>query len=198
MAAEVLDQLGHRGASFKDLAGGPWFSSGAIQAGVPTLMARVEPNQARALMPEPAADEATAAASNAGNAAKPKEAKAEAKPKSKAKSEGPPPSITFDQFAVVDLRCGLIVTAEAVEGAAKLLKLSVDLGEGAPRTIASGIAETFAPAELVGRRVIVVANLAPRTIRGIESRGMILASGEGKAIRLATLPEDVTVGSEIR
>nr|WP_294908053.1 methionine--tRNA ligase [uncultured Lacibacter sp.] len=89
--------------------------------------------------------------------------------------------IQFDDFAKIDLKVGTIVTAEKVEKADKLLKLSVDLGFET-RTIVSGIALHFKPEEIVGKQVVVVANLAPRKMRGIESNGMILMAEdkEGK------------------
>ena len=81
--------------------------------------------------------------------------------------------IQYDDFAKLDLRVGTIVTAEKVQKADKLLKLQVDLGFET-RTIVSGIAEHFKPEEITGKQVVVVANLAPRKMRGIESNGMIL------------------------
>lgn len=83
------------------------------------------------------------------------------------------PEIVFDDFAKIDLKVGTIVAAEKVEKADKLLKLQVDLGFET-RTIVSGIAMHFAPANIVGKQVTVVCNLAPRKMRGIESNGMIL------------------------
>jgi methionyl-tRNA synthetase len=88
------------------------------------------------------------------------------------------PEIVYDDFARLDLRVGTIVSAEKVEKADKLLKLGVDLG-GEQRTIVSGIALHFKPEEIVGRQVVVVANLAPRKMRGIESNGMILMAEDG-------------------
>ena len=92
------------------------------------------------------------------------------------------PTIVYDDFAKLDLRVGTIVTAEKVEKADKLLKLGVDLGSEV-RTIVSGIALHFKPEEIVGLQVVVVANLAPRKMRGIESNGMILMA-EDKAGKL--------------
>ncbi len=90
--------------------------------------------------------------------------------------------INYDDFAKLDIRLGKILSVEVVEGADKLLKLAVDFGEDAPRTIVSGIRMYFTdPQELVGKTSPFVANLEPRVIRGIESQGMILA---------ASTPED--------
>ena len=94
----------------------------------------------------------------------------------------PKATIVYDDFAKLDLRVGTIVAAEKVEKADKLLKLGVDLGTET-RTIVSGIAMHFRPEDIVGRQVVVVANLAPRKMRGIESNGMILMA-EDKAGRL--------------
>jgi methionyl-tRNA synthetase len=92
------------------------------------------------------------------------------------------PTIIYDDFAKLDLRVGTIVTAEKVEKADKLLKLGVDLGNEV-RTVVSGIALHFKPEEIVGLQVVMVANLAPRKMRGIESNGMILMA-EDKAGKL--------------
>jgi methionyl-tRNA synthetase len=86
--------------------------------------------------------------------------------------------INYDAFAKMDLRTAVILTAEKVEKADKLLKLTLDLGFET-RTVVSGIAESFAPQDIIGQEVVVLLNLEPRKIRGIESNGMILmASGD--------------------
>jgi methionyl-tRNA synthetase len=95
---------------------------------------------------------------------------------------GGKPEIVFDDFAKIDLKVGTILTAEKVAKADKLLKLEVDMGTET-RTIVSGIAMHFEPADIVGKQVVVVANLAPRKMRGIESNGMILMA-EDKAGKL--------------
>ncbi len=96
--------------------------------------------------------------------------------------QGTKPEIVFDDFSKIDLRTGIILSAEKVEKADKLLKLEIDLGFE-KRTIVSGIAMHFTPADIIGKQVIVVANLAPRKMRGIESNGMILmAETEGKLV----------------
>ena len=94
---------------------------------------------------------------------------------------GPTPApvaetITIDDFSKVDLRVGLVNSAEQVKGADKLLHLQVDIGEPQPRSIVAGIAAAYDPATLVGRKVVIVANLAPRKLRGLESQGMIVAA----------------------
>jgi methionyl-tRNA synthetase len=107
-------------------------------------------------------------------------------------------TITYDDFAKIDLRVGTIIKAEKVEKADKLLKLELDMGTEL-RTVVSGIAMHFSPEEIVGKQVTVVANLAPRKMRGIESNGMILMAqnADGKLIFVA--PTDVADnGSEVK
>jgi methionyl-tRNA synthetase len=107
--------------------------------------------------------------------------------------------ISIDTFAQVDLRAGQIVSAERIPNADKLLRLSVEIGEPEPRQLLAGIAEFYAPEELIGQRIIVVANLQPRTMRGLESRGMLLAASDadGKPL-LATVPAETPLGSRLR
>jgi methionyl-tRNA synthetase len=98
--------------------------------------------------------------------------------------------IQYDDFAKVKLRTGKVLSAARHPDADKLLVLQVDIGEPAPRQIVAGIANKFAPEQLVGRTVVVVTNLAPRKLRGLESQGMLLAAGGDKGvIELATVPE---------
>jgi methionyl-tRNA synthetase len=108
------------------------------------------------------------------------------------------PEIVYDDFAKIDLRAGTILNAEKVEKADKLLKLEVDLGFE-KRTIVSGIAMHFKPEDIVGKQVTVVANLAPRKMRGIESQGMILMAedSDGKLIFVSPL-ETAAAGSEVK
>ncbi|MBL0355706.1 MAG: methionine--tRNA ligase subunit beta [Chitinophagaceae bacterium] len=105
--------------------------------------------------------------------------------------------IQFDDFAKIDLKVGTIVAAEKVEKADKLLKLQIDLGFET-RTIVSGIALHFQPEAIVGKQVVVVANLAPRKMRGIESNGMILMAedADGK-LKFVTPAEAVNNGSGV-
>src|SRR5260370_34754631 len=109
------------------------------------------------------------------------------------------PVINIDDFAKVDLRVGVVLSAERVKGSDKLLHLAVDIGEPQPRSIVAGIAEAYKPEPLVGRKIVIVANLAPRKLRGIESQGMIVAASldAGKPV-LAGFLEDVPVGARLK
>jgi len=108
-------------------------------------------------------------------------------------------TITIDDFVKVDLRVGQVVFAEYLKGSDKLLHLKVDIGEAEPRTLAAGIAKFYAPETLLGRKVVVVANLAPRKLRGIESKGMVVAASlEGGDPVLAAFLEDVPIGARLK
>ncbi len=105
--------------------------------------------------------------------------------------------ISIEDFAKVHMRVGQILEAEKLEGSRKLIKLKVDLGTEV-RQLVAGIADTYEAASLVNRKVIVVANLKPAKLMGVESNGMILAAVyEGKAV-LATFLEDVPNGSPLK
>jgi methionyl-tRNA synthetase len=109
------------------------------------------------------------------------------------------PEIAIDDFMKVDLRVGLVKTAEVVKGADKLLHLSVDIGEPEPRSIVAGIAKAYTPEQMVGRKVMIVANLQPRKLRGIPSQGMIVAASlEGETPVLAAFLEDVPIGARLK
>ncbi len=88
------------------------------------------------------------------------------------------PQIAFDDFAKVDLRVARVLKAENHPTADRLLKLQLDDGSGVPRQICAGIREQYTPEQITGRLIIIVANLAPRVIRGEESRGMLLAAND--------------------
>ena len=106
--------------------------------------------------------------------------------------------ITIDDFAKVDLRVGVIKVAERVPKSDKLLRLEIDIGTEV-RQVLAGIAEAYAPEPLVGRKVVIVANLAPRKMRGLESNGMIVAASlEGGKPVLASFLEDVPVGARLK
>ena len=102
--------------------------------------------------------------------------------------------MSFEDFQKLDLRVGRIVSAEPVPKANKLLKLTVDLGRE-QRTVVAGIAESYRPEALVGKNIILVANLAPRTLRGVESQGMVLAAESDGQIVLAGFDAAVQPGS---
>jgi len=105
--------------------------------------------------------------------------------------------INFEEFQKIDLRVGKIIEAERVEGTDKLLKLKVDLGEE-KRQLVAGIAKFYQPEDLVGKEIVVVVNLEPKTFRGIESQGMLLAADvEGRPVILKP-DEEVPPGTEVR
>jgi methionyl-tRNA synthetase len=106
--------------------------------------------------------------------------------------------ISIDDFAKIELRVGLVKVAERVPKADKLLRLEVDIGTET-RQVLAGIAEAYAPETLIGRKVVIVANLAPRKLRGMESNGMIVAASleDGKPV-LAGFLEDVPVGARLK
>jgi methionyl-tRNA synthetase len=109
-----------------------------------------------------------------------------------------PEKITIDDFTKIDLRVALITLAERVPKADKLLRLEVDLGYE-QRQILAGIAEAYSPESLVGRKVVIVANLAPRKLRGLESNGMIVAASlEGGRPVLAGFLEEVPIGARLK
>ena len=106
--------------------------------------------------------------------------------------------ISIDDFAKIELRVGLVKVAERVPKADKLLRLEIDIGTEV-RQVLAGIAEAYAPEALVGRKVVIVANLAPRKLRGMESNGMIVAASlEGGQPVLASFLEDVPVGARLK
>jgi methionyl-tRNA synthetase len=110
-----------------------------------------------------------------------------------------PAKIGIEDFAKVELRVGVVKSAEKVAGADKLLKVMVDIGDEL-RQVLAGIAPSYAPEELVGRKVVVVTNLAPRKMRGVESNGMLLAASagpEGKAV-LCTFAEEIPAGAKVK
>lgn len=117
----------------------------------------------------------------------------------KAKAASPPPGvISIRDFEKVELRVGWVREVEAVPNSDRLLKLSVDLGEEKPRQIVSGIAPQYGRDDLLGHRVVVVSNLAPAKLRGVESQGMILAAGDGDSLDVIRLGSRLPPGTVIR
>jgi methionyl-tRNA synthetase len=109
----------------------------------------------------------------------------------------PAVAVSFDEFQKLDLRVGRIVAAEPVPKANNLLKLTVDIGQE-QRTVVAGIAQSYKPAALVGKSIILVANLVPRTLRGVESQGMVLAAESDGQIVLAGFDASVQPGSKVK
>ena len=108
------------------------------------------------------------------------------------------PEITIDDFGAVDLRVATVVKAEAIPRAKKLLKLEVDLGEPQTRTVVAGIAAAYDPDSLVGRQVIVVANLKPAKLMGVQSLGMVLAASSDQGTVLLAPSKPMLPGTTVR
>jgi methionyl-tRNA synthetase len=104
--------------------------------------------------------------------------------------------VTFDAFAAMDIRTATVLEAERVPKTDKLLKLTIDTGIDT-RTIVSGIAEYYAPEEMVGKQICILANLQPRVIRGIESKGMILMAKQGDGKMRFVTPAEVVVNGAV-
>ncbi|MDP4118975.1 MAG: methionine--tRNA ligase subunit beta, partial [Bacillota bacterium] len=106
------------------------------------------------------------------------------------------PEIAFEDFAKIDLRVAKVVAAEKVEKADKLLKLTLELG-GETRVIVSGISKFYEPEQIVGKSIILVANLKPAKIRGVESKGMLLAAADNDSLVLCTVDGNIATGTQI-
>ena len=161
------------------------------RAGVPEALRTVESTAEWGALP-------SGGATTIGDALFPRldrieKAPAAPKPARKQKKAKAPPAaprpIDYAHFAGLDLRAGRVVAAEKHPDADRLLKLTVDVGEPEPRTVCAGISAAYAPDDLVGQTVVVLANLEPREIRGVVSRGMVLAAGEGADVRVLTVPD---------
>lgn len=113
------------------------------------------------------------------------------------------PEITFDDFAKIDLRVAKITQAEPHPNADRLLKLQLDDGSGTPRQICAGVKDHYNAEDLVGKSIVIVANLAPRSLRGEESRGMLLAASDAtkgsddRNVVLLTPMSDIAPGSVV-
>jgi len=167
-------------------------------AGKPPQIPRLEAKHVEKLIVAPAEAPAAPAQAKVARAASPNEGAA----KASAKAPAAPPVfgvIQYEDFAKVELRVGAIRAAVAVEKADKLLQLTVDVGEPAPRTIVAGIAQAYPdPSSLVGKRIVVVANLAPRPLRGITSQGMLLAAGEPPHLQVVTVGDAIPPGTRVK
>src|SRR5580700_969645 len=199
---KIWEQLGQAGkiedASINDLQWGELKSGTRIgkpegafpRADKNEILERIETMENEIRNPgsaQPAAANADAAAPATATAAG-----AAASPAAAAK-------IAIEDFAKVELRAGVVKSAERIQGADKLLKLLVDIGDEV-RQVLAGIALSYAPEDLVGRKVVIVTNLAPRKMRGLESNGMLLAASvgpDGKPV-LCTFAEDVPAGAKVK
>jgi methionyl-tRNA synthetase len=178
-ATEILDELGTEKRSFETLAGFDGMVAGESVNDSKVLFARIDEEKKLAEL-EAERQAAMAAA-----------AKEEEKPE---KPEGCA-LIGIEDFMNVELRTARVIACERVPKAKKLLKLQIDLGYE-QRQVVSGIAKWYEPEAMIGKKVIVVANLKPATLCGIESNGMILASGE-ETVRVVFLAEDTPLGERI-
>lgn len=118
-----------------------------------------------------------------------------------ASSSGQPPAaapLTIDEFQRLALRVGVVTAAEDHPNADRLLVLTVDVGEGAPRRLVAGIKGSYQAADLIGKQVVVVANMKPATLRGVESQGMVLAASDGASIVLISPERPIRAGSTVK
>ena len=107
--------------------------------------------------------------------------------------------ISIQNFAEIDLRVAEIKAAEEHPDADKLLVLKIDIGDGGEeRQLVAGIKKCYSPEQLIGKKIIVVSNLAPAVIRGVESQGMLLAARDGKDIAVITTERDIKPGSKVQ
>ncbi|NMO21200.1 methionine--tRNA ligase [Pyxidicoccus fallax] len=212
LSEKLFAQLGAPALTFQALEGAkyPLLDRGQPTGTPEPLLPRLEQDRVNAIIKTPPEQAPQAADAKGGKESKKgKDDKAEKKaaeaPQPAATQASPgagagaaPGEIEYDDFAKVELKSGKVLAAEKVKNADKLLKLTVDLGEATgPRTIVSGIAAYFAPESLAGRNVVVVANLKPRKLKGIESRGMLLTAESEKGLSLLD-PGDVPPGSGVK
>lgn len=190
-APKIYEQLGlGKPESFfmADAVWGKLATGTKVQKGEP-LFPRIEVTEAGETVI--AATKKTAAKAIKAEAPK-AEAKKEVKPAAAAADE-----ITIDDFAKIDLRVATVVAAERVPKTDKLIKLQVKIGDE-ERTIVSGIAQHYEPENLIGKNVIVIANLKPAKLRGIESRGMVLAASDGEGNLVLADAPDIASGSKVK
>jgi methionyl-tRNA synthetase len=147
------------------------------------LMSRIDPKQIDALFELPVSSSSLPSSADGGEGA----------------GSATPPTINIDDFSKIDLRIAKIVNAEQVDGADKLLKLTLDIGDGRHRTVFAGIKSAYKPEELIGRLTPMVANLAPRKMKFGLSEGMVLAaSGDGPGIYLLAPDSGATPGMRVK
>lgn len=106
--------------------------------------------------------------------------------------------ISVDDFTKVELKVGTVLEAEEIEGSERLIKLKVDLAEENPRQILAGVKQWYRPEDFVGKQVVVITNLEPRKMMGLESQGMMLAADSDEGPIFLTVPKKVPAGTKIR
>ena len=109
-----------------------------------------------------------------------------------------PATISIEDFQKIALRTGIITAAQDHPNADRLLVLTVDIGDGTPRQVVAGIKGSYAAADLIGKRVVVVTNLKSATLRGVESQGMVLAAQDGSQLALVSLDRPVQPGGTVK
>ena len=110
----------------------------------------------------------------------------------------PESSLSIEEFKRLALRVGVVTAAQDHPNADRLLVLTVDIGDGTSRQIVAGIKGSYQAADLIGKQVVVVANLKPATLRGVESQGMVLAASDGASIVLVTPERPIRAGSTVK
>lgn len=188
--AKVWEQLGLTGNT--DIQTWDSLTYGGIPQGTPVNRGEPIFPRLEVTKEDEAEKKAEAAAAKAAKKAKKEAARAA----QKAREEGPKPEITIEDFGKIDLRVATVLEAEKVEDADKLLKLQIQLGEE-KRQLVAGIAPHYTPEELVGKNVIVIANLKPAKLRGIESQGMLLAASDKEGLQILTV-DKVKAGGRVK
>ena len=112
--------------------------------------------------------------------------------------QAPASQVSIEEFRKIDLRVGVVVAAEDHPNADRLLVLNVDIGDGTPRKLVAGIKGAYQASALIGKQVVVVANLKPAMLRGIESQGMVLAAQDGTQLALLTLERPIQPGGTVK
>ena len=119
-------------------------------------------------------------------------------PAAQAPQPAAPPELTIEEFRRLVLKVGVVTAAEDHPNADRLLVLTVDIGDGAPRKLVAGIKGSYQASDVVGKRVVVVANLKPAILRGVQSGGMVLAASDGASITLLAPERPMPPGSPVK
>ena len=166
-----------------------------LEKGQALLKPGAQTHQPPALFPRIDTKKVQAKAAKAGQKA---EAKPAPTPEKKAPAQEQAAEISIEQFAEVKLKVATVLAAEAIPKADKIFKLTLDAGEDEPRTVVAGVAQHYAPEELVGLQVVIVANLKPAKLRGITSQGMVLAAVGPEGLCVVSPVKVMPPGSQVR